>query len=54
MSKWECKQKKQYSSKDEASAEIYRIINDSFGGAVPLRYYKCKYCKKYHLTSSNK
>jgi len=54
MSKWECKNKKQYASKHEASEEIYRIMTESAGGAVDLRYYKCKYCKKYHLTSTIK
>ena len=54
MSKWECKNKKQYPSKHEASSEIYRIMKESYGGAVDLRYYKCKYCKFFHLTSSTK
>lgn len=54
MTKWQCKQKKQYNSKEEAGEEIYRIMNESAGGAVELRYYKCKFCKKIHLTSTIK
>lgn len=54
MSKFQCNNKRQYSNKDEAREEIYRIITESYGGAVNLRYYKCKYCKKYHLTSNIK
>ena len=54
MTKWECKNKKQYSSKQSANAEIYRVTIESAGGVVDLRCYKCKFCKKFHLTSSQK
>jgi hypothetical protein len=54
MSRYECKDKRGYATKREADIEIYRIITESAGGAVYLRSYKCKYCKFYHLTSSQK
>jgi len=54
MSKWECKNKRQYTSKEEAGAAINRMNQESYGGVTDLRFYKCKFCKKFHLTSSQR
>lgn len=45
------KPKHQYESREDAYREINRLINESAGGVVGLRAYKCKHCKKWHLTS---
>lgn len=52
-SKFECKGKRQYDSKKEIMKDILRMMNESYGGFGFLRPYRCKYCKKWHLTSSN-
>jgi len=52
--KFECKGKRKYETKDEANREIYRLMKESFSNTTNLRSYKCKYCKGYHFTSSNK
>jgi hypothetical protein len=52
-SKFECNNKHEYPSKDEAYKAAYSLLRES-GGASILRPYKCKYCKKFHLTSSVK
>ncbi len=52
-SKFECKGKKPYDSKDEANKEIYRMMVESLFNTTFLRSYKCKYCHKWHLTSKN-
>jgi hypothetical protein len=54
MNKKECRVKKQYDTKYDASREIYRLMVESAGGISNLRYYKCRFCKKFHLTSSQK
>ena len=54
MSKFICKTKRQFSTRSDALDEIKRLVDESFGGVVELRPYKCKYCKKFHLTSSVK
>ena len=51
MTKFECKNKKPYDSKEDALKSIAFMFRESFGGIVDLRPYKCKYCGKYHLTS---
>ena len=51
VSKFVCKTKRQFSTRSEALDEIRRLIEESFGGVVDLRPYKCKYCRFYHLTS---
>lgn len=43
-----------YDTKREAQADIYLRIAESAGGVVDLRPYRCKHCKKWHLTSSVK
>ncbi len=51
--KWECQGKEQFDSKEEAMEHIFYMIEESYGGYVFLRPYKCKYCKSWHLTSRN-
>ena len=50
--KFECKGKHPYNNRDEAQADIYLRIAESQGGVIDLRAYKCRYCKKWHLTST--
>lgn len=52
--KIECMGKHSYNKKDDAMYEIYRRIYESAGGVIELRPYKCKFCKKWHLTSNVK
>jgi hypothetical protein len=47
-----CRGKKPYDSRDDAMRVIKEMMDDSYGGVVGLRPYKCKHCKKFHLTSS--
>lgn len=49
--KWECKDKRRYETKEEALEEIFFIIQESFGGNISVRPYRCKYCTGWHLTS---
>jgi hypothetical protein len=51
--KFECKGKRQYDTKIEVMKEIHRMMEESYGGFGFLRPYRCKYCKKWHLTSSD-
>jgi hypothetical protein len=51
MQKFECQGKRPFDSKDEADREIYRMMVESFSNTTFLRSYRCKYCKKFHLTS---
>ena len=44
----------EYTSKTDAMKEIARIVKESFGGAMDLRAYRRKQCKKWHLTSNVK
>ena len=43
-----CKSKKAYSTEYHAQ---YAIDESEAKGTPPLRYYKCPYCKNFHLTS---
>lgn len=47
----ECSRKKKYESERIAQKDANSMI-EQFGGF--LRVYKCKFCKKYHLTSKRK
>lgn len=49
--KWECRNKQRFISKEDAEEEIYIYKEESLGGITELRPYKCKYCKGWHLTS---
>ena len=49
-----CEDKRRYTSKDDALKSISSMMNESLGGTVDLRPYKCKKCKGYHLTSNIK
>ena len=49
-----CENKRRYTSKDDALKSIASMMNESLGGTVDLRPYKCKKCKGYHLTSNIK
>ena len=51
--KFECKGKRQYDTKKEIMKDIFRMIDESYGGYSFLRPYKCKFCHKYHLTSND-
>lgn len=48
---FECKGKKEFDSKEEAMEHIWYMIEESYGGYVFVKPYKCKYCFKWHLTS---
>lgn len=52
--KFECRGKRQYDSRDSANKDIYDMMVESLQNTTFLRSYKCKYCKKWHLTSSTK
>jgi hypothetical protein len=45
-----CRGKNKYDSRDEVLDLIALIKHESFGGAMDLKPYKCKYCNKWHLT----
>jgi len=49
-----CENKRRYPSKNDALKAIASMMNESLGGTVDLRPYKCKKCKGYHLTSNIK
>ena len=49
-----CKGKVRYSTKDEAYLAIYNHMVEARWGNTPIRAYKCKYCKGFHLTSELK
>ena len=52
--KFECKGKKPYNTRNDVNKEIYRIMVESLSNNAFLRSYKCKYCKKWHLTNNDK
>jgi hypothetical protein len=52
FTKMGCRNKDPYDSRDDAMRAIKQMMDDSCGGVVGLRPYKCKHCKKFHLTSS--
>ena len=52
--KFECKDKQPYDTKEDAMKAIASMVNESYGGIVELRTYKCKNCHKWHLTSKIK
>jgi predicted Zn-ribbon and HTH transcriptional regulator len=54
MQKFGCNGKQRYKNKIDALSDIYRRMNESAGGCVDLRPYKCKSCKGFHLTSQIK
>jgi hypothetical protein len=54
ITKFECKDKKRFSTKEQANEHIYTLVMESLGGVIELRPYKCKHCKGYHLTSKVK
>lgn len=45
-----CNHKQVYKTKKEAYQMISYLMEDSFDGIIPLRVYKCKMCKGWHLT----
>jgi hypothetical protein len=54
MSKFVCGSKRKFSSRGDAYDEIKRLKYESCGGVDELRVYRCKHCKRWHLTSSVK
>ena len=53
--KFECQGKREYNTRDEVMREIHRMINESSGGiGGSLRPYRCKCCRKWHLTNTSK
>ncbi len=51
--RFECKGKRPYDTKAEVMKDIFRMMKESYGGFGFLRPYRCKYCKKWHFTSSD-
>ena len=49
--RFECKGKEEFDSKQEAMEHIWYMIEESYGGYVFVKPYKCKFCGKFHLTS---
>ncbi len=45
-----CK-KKSYNTDKDAISALNKIKLTSTNETIPLRFYECKYCGKYHLTS---
>jgi len=49
-----CYGKQKYGSRKKAGESAVFLMDDSYGGTGVIKPYKCKKCKKYHLTSSVK
>jgi hypothetical protein len=51
---FECREKRKFFSRQEAKETIQYLQDMSYGGVEPLKTYRCKKCKKWHLARREK